>query len=117
METLENTIIDTCASFGLETKRTEEIGVWVSNQRKVASIGIHKRAGVTYHGMALNCDIDLRWFDYIVSCGLVGKSMTSLSEEVGRRISVHEAAENFIGCFEDNFRCRVVSIDCVKGDE
>ena len=58
-------------------------GVWVDD-RKVASIGVHARSWVTWHGFALNVTTDLSWFDLIVPCGIQGVTMTSLARETGR---------------------------------
>src|SRR5690606_37525809 len=58
-------------------------GVWVGDA-KVAAIGIRCRRGVTSHGFALNVSTDLRHFNGIVPCGLVGRGVTSLACEAGR---------------------------------
>ncbi|MGP4001983.1 lipoyl(octanoyl) transferase LipB [Streptomyces sp. 8N706] len=59
--------------------------------RKLAAIGIRVAKGVTMHGFALNCDPDNTWFDRIVPCGIRDAGVTSLSNELGRKISVAEA--------------------------
>jgi lipoyl(octanoyl) transferase len=48
--------------------------------------GLQVTRDITSHGLALNCDNDLTWFDHIVPCGIVGKGVTSLSKETGRII-------------------------------
>ena len=50
-------------------------GVWVDkqNERKICAIGVHSSDLVTCHGLALNCNIDLRWFDHIIPCGIKGQ--------------------------------------------
>ena len=58
--------------------------------RKVAAIGIRVAKGVTMHGFALTCDSDTTWFDRIVPCGIRDAGVTSLSAELGRRVSVRE---------------------------
>ncbi|MCC3770912.1 lipoyl(octanoyl) transferase LipB [Streptomyces sp. UNOC14_S4] len=58
--------------------------------RKLAAIGIRIAKGVTMHGFALNCDPDNTWFDRIVPCGIRDAGVTSLSNELGRRVTVHE---------------------------
>ncbi|MFI1796057.1 lipoyl(octanoyl) transferase LipB [Streptomyces sp. NPDC020379] len=58
--------------------------------RKLAAIGIRIAKGVTMHGFALNCDPDNTWFDRIVPCGIRDAGVTSLSNELGRRVSVSE---------------------------
>ncbi|GAA0462202.1 lipoyl(octanoyl) transferase LipB [Streptomyces sp. NPDC046215] len=58
--------------------------------RKLAAIGIRIAKGVTMHGFAVNCDPDNTWFDRIVPCGIRDAGVTSLSNELGRRVSVAE---------------------------
>ncbi|MCD9142056.1 lipoyl(octanoyl) transferase LipB [Streptomyces albireticuli] len=58
--------------------------------RKLAAIGIRIAKGVTMHGFSLNCDPDNTWFDRIVPCGIRDAGVTSLSNELGRRVSVAE---------------------------
>jgi lipoyl(octanoyl) transferase len=59
-------------------------GVWVSPERKIASIGVHVQRGVTTHGFAVNVENDLQPFSWIVPCGLDAVQMTSLIKETGR---------------------------------
>jgi lipoyl(octanoyl) transferase len=58
-------------------------GVWTRG-RKLASIGIHVKQWVTYHGFALNVNTDLSYFDLIVPCGIRDVIMTSVAQELGR---------------------------------
>ena len=58
-------------------------GVWTRG-RKIASIGIHVKQWVTFHGFALNVTTDLSYFDLIVPCGIAGVVMTSVAQETGR---------------------------------
>jgi lipoyl(octanoyl) transferase len=92
---IEEALIGVCAEFGVTAGRVDgRSGVWLRGggharpDRKVGAIGIRVARGVTMHGFALNCDCDLSWFDRIVPCGISDASVTSLSAEVGRRISV-----------------------------
>ncbi len=96
---IEAMIIAVCADLGVAADRVEgRSGVWVSHDdlgpdRKIAAIGIRVAEGVTMHGFALNCDCDLTWFDRIVPCGIRDASVTSLSRELGRDVSVAEVTE------------------------
>jgi lipoate-protein ligase B len=82
---LEATLIGALAALGLPAERREGLtGVWTSG-RKIASIGIHVKQWVTFHGFALNVATDLRPFELIVPCGIAGVTMTSVAQELGRR--------------------------------
>jgi len=91
---IETMLIEVCAEFGVPGTQVEgRSGVWVraderGPDRKIAAIGIRVAQGVTMHGFALNCDCDLTAFDRIVPCGISDASVTSLSKELGRDVSV-----------------------------
>ncbi len=90
---LEDAVIRTCADLGVEGSRREDVqtGVWVGDD-KICAIGVRlMRTRVTLHGFALNCDTDLTWFGGIVACGLPDHGQTSISEQVGRRVTVDDA--------------------------
>ena len=95
---VEEVLIRVCADLGLTTATRVEgrSGVWfpaddVRQERKVGAIGIRVARGVTMHGFALNCDCDMDAYHRIVPCGLVDVGTTSLSLELGRRVTVAEA--------------------------
>jgi len=76
---LEQIVIDTLAEYSIAGDRVEGCtGVWVDG-RKVCAIGVHLSRWVTSHGLALNVDTDLRYFQYIIPCGLT-KPVTSMRE-------------------------------------
>lgn len=80
---IEQALIDVLMTFGIPaTRRTGLTGVW-TNGRKIASIGVHARDWVTWHGFALNVSTDLSFFDLIVPCGIAGVDMTSIARERG----------------------------------
>ncbi len=81
LRTLEAMLIDTLAAVGITGRRRDGLtGVWVE-ERKIASIGIHVKQWVTFHGFALNVSTDLALFDRIVPCGIAGVEMTSVARE------------------------------------
>lgn len=82
---LEEALMAALGQFGIEARRREGYtGVWVQD-RKIASIGIHVRQWVTWHGFALNVTTDLSYFDLIVPCGIPGVRMTSMQRELGEK--------------------------------
>ena len=93
---LEEAMIRVCADFGVRAVRIEErSGAWVlgsggAPDRKVGAIGARVARGVTMHGLALNCDCDLSWYDRIVACGIRDAGTTSLTELTGIRVSVSD---------------------------
>lgn len=81
---LEAALIEALAALGVDAGRNPGLtGVWTRG-RKIASIGIHVKQWVTYHGFALNVSTDLSYFDLIVPCGIQGVVMTSVAQELGR---------------------------------
>jgi lipoyl(octanoyl) transferase len=89
-------MIATCAGFGVATARVPgRSGVWLRGdelrqERKVGAIGLRVSRGVTMHGIALNCDVDLGWYDRFVPCGIADAGVTTLSLETGRPVGVPE---------------------------
>lgn len=81
VEVLELTTIDALKQFSIYPFRTEDPGVWVTKEHKIAAVGVHLRRNISSFGVAVNLDTDLRWFDRIVACGLQGKKMTSMMEQ------------------------------------
>lgn len=83
LRTLEQALIDALARLDISAERNPGYtGVWTSG-RKIASIGIHVKQWVTWHGFALNVTTDLSHFDRIVPCGIQGVEMTSVERERG----------------------------------
>ena len=80
----------------------EETGVWVQD-KKIASIGIHVTRGVTMHGLAINVNTDLSYFDNIISCGIQGVKMTSLDKELGKKIRMNDIKKSLITHFNQIF--------------
>lgn len=96
---LEEVIIRTLADYGLPAQREDGLtGVWVAAE-KIAAIGVRvSRPGgaagawVTGHGLALNVDVDLSWFQRIVPCGIAGRGVTSMARLLGRAPPLEEVA-------------------------
>lgn len=89
VRTLQEAVIATVAAFGVRAGRlSEHIGVWVDGQRKLAAFGVRVRRGVTTHGLALNVNTSLRWFDEMIPCGIPDKAVTSLERELGHPVDM-----------------------------
>ncbi|KAJ4374008.1 hypothetical protein N0V83_002747 [Neocucurbitaria cava] len=78
---LEKSLIATCARYNISAMTTENTGVWTTPDDKIAAIGVHMRRNITSHGVGLNVETDLWWFERIVACGLEGKRTTSFKRE------------------------------------
>jgi lipoyl(octanoyl) transferase len=95
VRSIEQTLIDTLEEFGIRAGRVPKLtGVWVGegdSQAKIAAIGVHLSRWVSTHGLALNVTTDLRYFQYIVPCGLA-KPVTSM-EKLGVRADAEEVKE------------------------
>ena len=91
---LEDVLIESCRHFGVNAGRREGLtGVWVED-RKMASIGVGVKKWISMHGFAINITAEsLSGFFAITPCGIDGVTMTCLSHEAGRAISVVEFAE------------------------
>jgi lipoyl(octanoyl) transferase len=82
---IEAALIRALAEFEIPGERSAgQTGVWTSG-RKIASIGVHARQWVTWHGFALNVTTDLSYFDMLVPCGIANVTMTSIEQEMLRR--------------------------------
>ncbi len=101
---LEDTIINTLASFGLNaSSRSGKVGVWTSPTDKIASIGVRIQRRVTYHGFSLNVDLNLDPCELIVSCGMPDARMVSLNQLVPRPVTVDSVRKAVARSFADVF--------------
>jgi lipoate-protein ligase B len=100
---METVLLDVAQGFGVTaSRRAGHPGVWVRD-RKLASIGIEVRRGISRHGFALNVDVDLRPFGAIVPCGVPGLEVTDLTREAGSRITVEAAALRVLAAWRRRF--------------
>ena len=101
---LEETIILTLRDYGIKGERSEnETGVWLDvntrNPRKICALGVKASRWVTMHGLALNVNNDLSYFNDIVPCGIKDKSVTSISVECKKNIKENFLKEKIIKNF------------------
>ena len=115
---LEEAVIMTIGDFGIKGGRIKDFtGVWVdiesAKPRKICAIGVHLSRWVTLHGLALNVNTDLNYFDYIIPCGIEAedKSVTSMEKELGKSIEFEQVKEIFIHHLSSLFG---TSTKCIK---
>ena len=101
---LEEAVILTLKDFGLDAGRIDGLtGVWLDydenkrprNPRKICALGVKASRWVTMHGLALNVNTDLDYFNFIVPCGISDKAVTSMQRELDEAISM-EIVENHL---------------------
>ena len=103
LRALEETIIRTCAEYGITGSRVPEYtGVWVKD-RKIAAIGIKVSRWITMHGFAFNVNTDLSFFSGIIPCGIADKDVTSIKREVNQDIDIEEVKVKLINHFKRIF--------------
>jgi lipoate-protein ligase B len=104
IDQLEEVILRVLKDFGMEGRRDSlNRGVWV-NGDKIASIGVTIKRWVSFHGFSLNYETDLKYFDLIHPCGLVGKKMTSMAEILGEKVSRERLIERVSCHFREIFQ-------------
>ncbi len=113
---LENWLIELLCAHGIDAHTApSRTGVWVEG-RKIASIGIAVRKWVAYHGVALNVNTELRYFDYIVPCGLENVEMVSMKSLRNRTFPLEEvaaeAASLFRKCFGFEYDAAACRLGC-----
>jgi lipoyl(octanoyl) transferase len=101
---VEAMVVDALAAFGIAGAHVSgRHGVWVDAQRKVASIGIAVDHWVTFHGFALNVDLDLSPFSRFRPCGLDGALMTSIAKELGRPVALDDVKPRVVEAWTAHF--------------
>lgn len=104
---LEESIINTIADYGIKGERVNgATGVWIEKdtprERKICAIGVKCSRGVTMHGLALNVNTDLKYFNYINPCGFIDKGVTSIEKEIGSKIELPQVIEKIKFYLEQN---------------
>jgi lipoyl(octanoyl) transferase len=111
---LEEVLIRTCADFKIATKRVAGLtGVWTSegDEAKIAALGVHISRAVTSHGVALNVNTNLDYFNLIIACGLTAKPVTSMAKELGRELSLQEVAHSVSRHFGAVFQSQMLWLE------
>lgn len=114
MRNLEEVVIKTIAAFGIVSSRSKgETGVWIdveepSKARKICAMGVRSSRWITLHGLALNVNTDMEFFNHIVPCGIVDKSVTSMQQELGHPVDFEKVKEVFYEAFAEVFESELV---------
>jgi lipoyl(octanoyl) transferase len=120
MRFMEEAVIQTLNEFGIQSGRMEKLtGVWLDGDnslpsqqasakaRKICAMGVKMSRWVTMHGLALNVNPDLNYFNYIVPCGIQDKAVTSMEKELGSKIDFAKVSsvlkEKMIRVFDLSF--------------
>jgi lipoyl(octanoyl) transferase len=99
MRMMEEAVIQTLAAYDIAGGRIPGLtGVWIEPEnpdraRKICALGVKTSRWVTMHGFAFNVNTDLRYFDYIVPCGITEKSVTSMEKELGSKQDMLQVEE------------------------
>lgn len=104
MRALEEVIIRVIGHYGISGDRLEgSTGVWLDpgtpRARKICAMGVRSSRWVTMHGFALNVNTELKYFDYIVPCGITDKSVTTMAKELGRVVDEEEIKQRIVAEF------------------
>ena len=105
---LEEIIVGTLDHFGIVAfGNPNETGVWLDigskNERKICAMGIKVSRWVTMHGLALNVNTDLSYFEGIIPCGINNKGVTSINNELSQKVDLKKVIEILIKNFEKKF--------------
>lgn len=106
---LEDVVIQTLQSYGIFAEKDDKaMGVWIDAQhpakaRKICAIGVRTSRFVTMHGLALNVNTNLDYFNYINPCGFTDRAVTSMQKELGHEVDFDEVSTRMKDAFADVF--------------
>jgi len=111
---LEEVVILTLSEFGIKGERSsDETGVWIDpntfQARKICAMGVKASRWVTMHGFALNVNNDLSFFENIIPCGIINKSVTSISNELKKEIDIDLVKKKIINNFLIIFSAKLIN--------
>lgn len=108
---LEEVMLRTASDWNITaTRNSVNRGIWTAN-KKIGSVGIAIKRGISYHGFALNVSLSLKPFKWINPCGLKSVGVTSMEKELSQQISMNSVREAVMHYFEAVFGFHLVRID------
>ncbi|KAI5204942.1 hypothetical protein AUEXF2481DRAFT_218278 [Aureobasidium subglaciale EXF-2481] len=110
---LEKTLIKICAQYAIKAMTTEHPGVWTTPDDKISALGVHLRRNITSHGVGLNINTDLSWFNRIVACGLEGKRTTSFENEGVHGQIVEHVANAFVRQLASSLDIKDIQVETI----
>ena len=114
VRTLEQAIIDTLEDFQIQAGALEGLtGVWTGDA-KVAAIGVKISRGVAYHGLSINVNTDLTYYDHIVPCGIDDRPVTSMAQLFGRPVDPEEVRYSLVYHFGRNMGFKMEEVEAAK---
>ena len=114
VRTLERIIIDTLGDFQIQAGVLEGLtGVWIGDS-KVAAIGVKISRGVAYHGLSINVNTDLSYYDHIVPCGIDDRLITSMAQLLGQPVDLDEVQYSLVYHFGRNMGFKMEEVDAAE---
>jgi len=118
---LEDVVINVLETYGVVGVRLKKItGVWIKDRgrenyyKKICAMGVRASRWVTMHGLAFNINVDLKYFNNIIPCGLSDMGVTSLSSELEKKLNQMEVEERMKCAFEETFGVKIVNDEEVE---
>lgn len=113
LRSLEDVVISSLMEFNIDAKRSPgETGVWINTDtsfpEKICAMGVRASRWVTMHGLALNINTDLSYFNKIIPCGIEGKGITSMQKVLNKKISIEKVKSAIKSHFEEIFDARLM---------
>lgn len=109
---LEEVVINLIYVYNIPSQRSPyETGVWIGKffTRKICSFGVKMNRWVMMHGLALNVNINRQYFKNIIPCGIKGKGISSIQQELGHNLTINDIIEKFTLIFSKIFQIHVHS--------
>ena len=120
LRSLEEVVMETMKAYGLISGRIDGLtGVWLDSEvpllaRKICAMGIRTSRWVSKHGIALNANTDMKFFEYIIPCGIQNYSVTSMQKELKESIDINELTNKFINNFKKSFKANYMDAATIK---